>query len=691
MSLPVPSEQTHLTHPKYRADIDGLRAIAVLSVVGFHAFPEVIKGGFIGVDIFFVISGFLISSIIISSLENGTFSFNEFYARRIKRIFPALILVMTACFVFGWFALLPDEYKQLGKHIAAGAGFISNLIFWQEAGYFDNTAETKPLLHLWSLGVEEQFYIVWPLLLYLTWKRRFNLLMLTITVVVLSFVANVYFRHNDSVQDFYSPLTRFWELLMGSILAYLTRHKINIWDKSMQILPDCICKLGTVHKPTEALLGNVQSVLGALLIGIAVLLVSREWAFPGWWALLPTTGAYLIMSAGQHAWLNRILLSHRVMVWLGLISFPLYLWHWPLLSFARIIESKTPSNSIRFACVALAFVLAWLSYRLIERPIRFGNQNRTKIIVLMLLMIILVGVGYATYMQEGFRQRVLVQSSLKMNDELNYQNHWIGWSYCPNQGEYQGCRILDPTQAPNIALIGDSHAGHLASGLAELYGRRNENVVARIWAGCIPFFETEEDGKKYFSCEAHLIDNALNEAINSMSIKTVILSNYSLLMIQGNRGYIQDALDSNRYVNNPSIENVRKNIEIFKKAMYLTLKRLVNSKKQVIYLVDTPELYFDPKECVSLRPINLPGYKLRIPCAIDRKKFEERNAEYHRIILEAKTEFPIVKFINMYEFFCDKELCYGMIDGKLIYQNHDHITSTGGRYLVGKMSNELLK
>jgi peptidoglycan/LPS O-acetylase OafA/YrhL len=178
----------HLTHPKYRADIDGLRAIAVLSVVCFHAFPVRLKGGFIGVDIFFVISGYLISTIIFDNLERDSFSFVEFYSRRIKRIFPALLLVLIACLAFGWFALLADEYKQLGKHIAAGAGFVSNFVFWNESGYFDNAAETKPLLHLWTLGIEEQFYIIWPLLLWAAWKRKFNLLTITLVIAIISFL-----------------------------------------------------------------------------------------------------------------------------------------------------------------------------------------------------------------------------------------------------------------------------------------------------------------------------------------------------------------------------------------------------------------------------------------------------------------------------------------------------------------------
>ncbi|MFA6121206.1 MAG: acyltransferase, partial [Sideroxydans sp.] len=206
----------HLTHPKYRADIDGLRAIAILAVVGFHAFPTWVKGGFIGVDVFFVISGFLISTIIFGSLSRDAFSFAEFYARRIKRIFPALFLVLVASFVFGWFALLADEYKQLGKHIAGGAGFVSNFVLWGESGYFDNAAETKPLLHLWSLGIEEQFYFVWPLLLWFAWKRRFNLLTIALVVAVVSFALNVFTVRSDPVAAFYSPLTRFWELMVGS-------------------------------------------------------------------------------------------------------------------------------------------------------------------------------------------------------------------------------------------------------------------------------------------------------------------------------------------------------------------------------------------------------------------------------------------------------------------------------------------
>lgn len=190
-------------HPQYRPDIDGLRAIAVSAVIAFHVFPNVFRGGFVGVDIFFVISGFLISSIIFNGLEKRSFSFVEFYSRRIRRIFPALLVVLMACLAFGWIALLAGEYKQLGKHTMAGAAFFSNVIFWQESGYFDIAGELKPLLHLWSLGVEEQFYIVWPLLLFVTSRIGWHLGVTMVLVAAISFGLNISEAHLDSALTFF--------------------------------------------------------------------------------------------------------------------------------------------------------------------------------------------------------------------------------------------------------------------------------------------------------------------------------------------------------------------------------------------------------------------------------------------------------------------------------------------------------
>ncbi len=328
ISKSTEANTNNLTHLKYRKDIDGLRAIAVLAVITYHAFPDIVCGGFIGVDIFFVISGFLISGIIFKSIEHHKFSFIEFYMRRVLRIFPALLILLISSFALGWFVLLADEYKQLGKHIAGGAGFVLNFILWKENGYFDNLAEVKPLLHLWSLSIEEQFYIFWPIILWLGRKSRVSLLGITLVLALISFALNIRETQRDIIAMFYSPQPRFWEILIGAILAYLMLYKQNNFASLQQKFYNT--KIGHLFYSFKFLnkknvLKSTLSLLGLLLITVGLLLVTKDKIFPGWWALLPTIGAVLIISAGDQAWLNRTLLSSRLMVWFGLISFPLYL------------------------------------------------------------------------------------------------------------------------------------------------------------------------------------------------------------------------------------------------------------------------------------------------------------------------------------------------------------------------------
>jgi peptidoglycan/LPS O-acetylase OafA/YrhL len=340
-----------MTHPKYRPDIDGLRAVAVLSVVGFHAFPTFVKSGFIGVDIFFVISGFLISTIIFSSLDKDRFSFLDFYSRRVRRIFPALIAVLVACLGIGWFFLLADEYAQLGKHIAGGSAFVSNFILWGESGYFDTAAETKPLLHLWSLGIEEQFYLLYPLILWVAWRFKVKRLAVISSIAALSFAINIVQQQSDPVATFYSPQTRFWELMLGSLLAYAKLYS------QLRLTP------------LSVRFANLSSFAGLALMASGFLYLSVESAFPGWWALLPSLGATLLIVAGGDAWFNRAVLSNRLLVWVGLISYPLYLWHWAYLSFARVFLNNAPSLVVTCILVALSILSAWLTHLIVEKPL----------------------------------------------------------------------------------------------------------------------------------------------------------------------------------------------------------------------------------------------------------------------------------------------------------------------------------
>ncbi|MBS7404399.1 MAG: acyltransferase, partial [Oxalobacter sp.] len=378
----------HTKSAGYRPDIDGLRALAVFAVFIFHAFPKAMRGGFVGVDIFFVISGFLISSIIFSQLESGSFSFWNFYSRRIRRIYPTLITVLLACLGFGWFYLLSDEYAQLGKHVAGGAGFISNFLLWFESGYFDNAAETKPLLHLWSLGIEEQFYIIWPLLLWLLWKKRFNLLVVSFVLAVVSFGLNLYFYHADPIADFFSPQTRFWELLCGAMLAWISLHPAQLTLK-----PGLFYRETTIGETPDFYTRffryrHILSSAGALLLVLSIVFVKQTASrnYPGIWAVFPVLATMLLIAAGKDGWFNKQVLSNKVLVWFGLISYPLYLWHWPLLAMARIVLLDEPPLWWRITVFPVGILLAWITTRFIENPLRFGKYGNIKTVLLFVLM-----------------------------------------------------------------------------------------------------------------------------------------------------------------------------------------------------------------------------------------------------------------------------------------------------------------
>ena len=459
----------HLLHPKYRPDIDGLRAIAVLSVVAFHVSPSWAKGGFIGVDIFFVISGFLISGIIYENLDKGEFSFREFYARRIRRIFPALIVVMTACFVFGRFSLLTDEYKQLGKHIAGGATFISNLLLWQESGYFDSSAASKPLLHLWSLGIEEQFYIIWPLLLWFTWRRKINFFAVTLAIAVGSFYLNIKGIKHDAVATFYSPSTRFWELMCGGLLAWVTIYKkasiAVIKLKVDHIIASTIYRNKEVEKGKT--LANLSAFAGLALLAFGFEKITKDFTFPGAWALVPVCAAVLIISAGPTAWINRHILSAKLVVWFGLISYPLYLWHWPLLSFARIIEGTVPNRSIRIAAVVIAIVLAWLTMKWIEKPFRYGNQKIGLKVATLCGLVLLIGVS-------GFIVNKMGLSQARTLDQL-----------------------IIKRQVTEYA-IGSSLAWYRGKGDWLFLGNAYDKTVAKLVLGIVPAKSEIEKVKKLF-------------------------------------------------------------------------------------------------------------------------------------------------------------------------------------------------
>jgi peptidoglycan/LPS O-acetylase OafA/YrhL len=316
------------THPAYRAEIDGLRAFAIILVIFYHAFPKYLRGGFVGVDVFFVISGYLITGIVAKEIQAGTFSFLIFYGRRCRRIIPALSIVLLSALCAGWLLLLPDEYQSLGRHVLAGATFTSNLLLWQESGYFDVASELKPLLHLWSLGIEEQFYIFWPIFLVLCYRLRANLILVSLVLFVMSF-GGIFFLSNAG--SFYLLPTRFWELLLGGGLVLAEWRYLGAMNRH-------ICQFIFDENPDDTKLKFIQNLKAAIAfisLLVAATLLTKEVPYPGWGTLLPTFAAGLFISAGRDAWINRVVLASKPAVWLGLISYPLYLWHgryYPLLT-----------------------------------------------------------------------------------------------------------------------------------------------------------------------------------------------------------------------------------------------------------------------------------------------------------------------------------------------------------------------
>jgi peptidoglycan/LPS O-acetylase OafA/YrhL len=497
-----------LTHPKYRPDIDGLRAIAVLSVLGFHAFPRQFRGGFIGVDIFFVISGFLISTIILESLERNSFSAGQFYARRIRRIFPALLIVLIATLVIGWFTLLPADYKQLGKHVAGGAGFASNFVLWDETSYFDKEAETKPLLHLWSLGIEEQFYIVYPSVLWLAWKRRFRLSAVTGVIALLSFALTMTVYRFDDLADFYSPLTRFWELMVGSLLAHMQLYNQRAVGPA-RLTPDDSPDAAGENDRQEtqrSYLRHLRSCLGMLLIAVGLIVISQQDHFARWRALLPTLGAALVISAGVPGCINRFILSNRVLVWFGLISYPLYLWHWILLCFARInTENGSPKIEIRVAALFVSIALSWLTYKLIEKPLRFGKHNNDKAIVLCVFMAVIGGAGFYVYRHNGlpFRFPRIVQDLTDFNYDSKkaYREGTCFLTQYQNYDAFSACETKVDGSKKTLVLWGDSHAAQLYPGYQINFSEKL-NIVQRTASGCPPILDLDRTAEGRRSCKS---------------------------------------------------------------------------------------------------------------------------------------------------------------------------------------------
>jgi peptidoglycan/LPS O-acetylase OafA/YrhL len=624
-SMTTPQQSPSLA--KYRPDIDGLRAFAVVSVVAYHAFPKLLPGGFIGVDIFFVISGFLITTIVLHSLAEGAFTYRSFYARRIRRIFPALIVVLLATLCAGWYLLLSDEFAELGKQATGGSAFVANLIFWSESGYFDTIAETKPLLHLWSLGIEEQFYIFWPLLLGLAWRKRWPIGRVILAVSAVSMAINVAMVQTSPSAAFYSPASRFWELMIGGILACMRQRPPapNIWR------------------------GHVQSVLGIGLIVLGLVMIRSNSAFPGWWALLPTLGAASCIAAGPDGALNKYLLSNRVMVWIGLISYPLYLWHWPLLAFPRIIGSEAPSPEIKVIAVLAALTLAWLTYVIVEKRVRAGFGKSPQLIVLSAAMAFVGFFGTFVFIRNGLPSRDAAQLAIINSGDVGHEifHKYLDENFYPctpvaiqreslKWGDHLRCFQSKNQGAPSLAIIGDSHGEHLFVGLAEAMPDRN--IVYYI-KDSLPYSSNKEFNRIFASVLA-----------DSKIVDVILASLW------------------------------KERLGAFGPEIQKTVHQLTAAHKKVFLIDDVPTFSFDPKKCKYSRLLSS-----NYLCSEPRSIFDGSYRYYLPVLQAAVDGDQDAKILFVSNYLCDEAKCHMAIDGKLLYRDNHHLNLNGSRFFGNRI------
>jgi peptidoglycan/LPS O-acetylase OafA/YrhL len=627
--FPTQVGEAHLT---YRPDLDGLRAIAVASVVIYHYFPKILPGGFVGVDIFFCISGFLISSLITRGLSSHKFSFVNFYLARVRRLFPSLIVVLLFCLAAGLVFLAPLEYRVLGGHASAGTFFVSNFVYLAEFGYFDADAQTKPLLHLWSLAVEEQFYLIWPLTLFLIGVKARRYTSVVIIVAAISFLINILYLWKtgpiySAGAAYYVPFSRFWELMAGAAIAS----------------PSMISRLiGLVNR-------HLLSVIGLILLVASVVIINSRHSFPGFWAIPPILGSVFLLSAGPEAVVNKIILSNPLMVGVGLISYPLYLWHWPLLSFARIVDGTTPSIVVRLVGVSLSVLFAYLCFRFLERPIRFSRIRKIAPLPLVVgaCAIGLVGLLVSLGVTPLTTAVVEVERGDVGHDRFHafLAAHYVPCgpahllSLAPRWNDFRRC-YQSHTGPREVAIVGDSHAEHVFPGFANYFHDVNSVYYS---AEGLPSL----DNPKYREIYANVMADP--------SINVVVLSVYW----------------------QPILAKLNRDLAV--RSLLATVNALHGAGKAVLLMKDVPDLDVDPQSCKYLRPLG------RVQCVEPVEGVRARQSETRQIIDEVALQARDTAVVDPLAVFCDAKVCHASANGAVLYRDRNHLNLIGSDLLIKQL------
>ena len=624
----------------YRRDIDGLRGVAVTLVVAFHAFPNIVPGGFLGVDVFFVISGYLITSVILADAKADRFSFWLFYGRRIRRIFPSLIVVLAALLAAGWFVLLADEYASVGRHVVAGSGFASNLLLWREVGYFDVAAETKPLLHLWSIGVEEQFYLVWPFLVWTSTRRRISVRTLCFMVGGLSLAGALLLAPHHQSAAFYSPFTRFWELMAGALLAETS-----------------------TSSRTRSRVPRAAGLIGVLLVMVALLLVRTGDVFPVGWLIVAVAGAVLIIAAGPNGVGNQSVLSSRALVMVGLISYPLYLWHWPLLSLARIVQSETPAIGLRIGAVALAVALSTATYWLVERPVRVRPVSKTLCASLAGALLAVFVCGGAVVWKGGVPSRITGNAHLNL--ELN-EPRFSGVPCRTRFEHFDDDHCAETGGGPKtVLLLGDSHVRHSFFLVRDYLAQEGYKVIALSKGGC-PFL-LGVTATNVPDCEA-ANQEALAFLKSRHDVTHVFLAAEYTSYTDG--GTLAPASSSG--FSNPGL---------LEQALASTLDTL--RAWHPIFMYQIPPLTFDPRRCVP-RPFRLT--RVASGCSDDRIDVDRKVGPYLLAVNSVLRRSSDIQTFDVTDVLCGRAVCSASNYGDVLYFNETHLNAIGADFVKTRAS-----
>lgn len=639
---------------QYRADIDGLRAVAVLAVVLFHLGIPLMSGGFVGVDIFFVLSGFLITSILKNDISNDQFSLLNFWERRIRRIAPALLFVVLFCLLVGWHLFLPDDFKRLSQQVFSVSTFSSNILFYLQSGYFDADNETKPLLHTWSLSVEEQFYFFFPLALYgLTKFFNSSVLKILLSLFLTSLAISIYGVYTYPSATFYLLPTRMWELLLGAIISF------------------CPSRPTLSHKHME-----LSSFLALILIGVSIFTFNKDTPIPGWAALIPCLSVGLLIWIGSmYRSSTSKFLSLKPLVFVGKISYSWYLWHWPIIVFYKYYIPQPLDIYDLTTIFAVTFSLSILSWKFIETPMR-GHSCKRKTIFLTFASFLLAMITLSLFVhaQNGLPNR-LGPSALAYSQAEHDKNPLQNACNRPSLDTIKQNKICstNPDSAPpSFILWGDSHADAMAPVFYTLSKELGINGYVATYDGCPPIMDALQTGRG-----ADFYCNEFNEEIVKLierhHIKAIFLVSAWGNWIFNQRVYLEKPTttalptDLPQDINTNALAGLNDTIKI------------ISQEKSHIYLVQTvPTASFDPPRELSLNEtfkgrgddrtsIPIVSYtKIRQPI-LTISHMNEGN--------------PNVSFLDPIAYLCDTDRCHISKNGKSLYYNGGHISTFGAEQL----------